>query len=57
MRGTDARLTEAGELFLAGDWDFIEKNGINDWVGGVHLDSKSGNVWYYHNGLIIRSNS
>jgi hypothetical protein len=43
---TQVRLTSAGEKFLAGDWNFVERNGIDRWVGGVQLDSRAGTLWY-----------
>jgi hypothetical protein len=30
-------------------------NGIDDWVGGVHLDSRAGNVWYHKDGTLVPS--
>jgi hypothetical protein len=36
IRGIEARLTSDGERFLKGESDFVELNGIEDWVGGVH---------------------
>jgi len=27
---------------------------IDDWVGGVHLDSRSGRVWIHRDGALIR---
>jgi hypothetical protein len=55
LRGTEARLTEHGEAILAGDGNAVEWNGIDDWVGGVHLDSRSGRVWFHRDGALIRS--
>ena len=31
---------------LAGRRNFVELNGVDDWVGGVHLDSRTGVVWF-----------
>lgn len=45
MRGCEVRLTEAAARALEGGESFIALNGIDDWVGGVHLDSARGNVW------------
>lgn len=45
--GTQARRAPDGHRFLEGSANFVEQNGIDDWVGGVHLDSKAGNVWYF----------
>ena len=28
-------------------------NGIEDWVGGVHLDSRVGDVWYHQDKKIV----
>ena len=30
-------ITEAGEAVLHGKADFVEMNGIDTWLGGVHL--------------------
>jgi len=38
-------LTSTGEAVLAGRKNFVDLNGIDDWVAGVHLDSRSGSVW------------
>jgi hypothetical protein len=46
LRETKVRLTRAGEDVLDGRQDAISLNGIEDWVGGVHLDSSSNRVWY-----------
>ena len=52
--GTEVRLTSDGEQFLMGQSNFVELNGIDDWVCGVHLDSRVGHVWYHQDGKIIR---
>jgi hypothetical protein len=36
-RGTSLRLTDAGDRVLAGDADHVVLNGIDRWIGGVHL--------------------
>ena len=36
-RATGVRLTETGARVLAGDADWIVLNGIDRWIGGVHL--------------------
>jgi hypothetical protein len=46
LRGTDVRLTEHAEALLAGRGNAVEWNGIDDWVGGVHLESRRGRVWF-----------
>ena len=40
-------LTEFGEAVLAGQANHLAVNGIDDWVGGVHLSSRNSNVWRY----------
>ena len=35
--GTRLRVTEAGRRVLAGEADHVDLNGIDRWVGGVHL--------------------
>ena len=54
IRGTEARLTPDGEQFLKGALNFVELNGIDDWVGGVHLDSRVEHVWFCQDGKIVR---
>ncbi len=39
------RLTDTGRLLLQDQEDWIALNGIDRWVGGIHLDSRSGRVW------------
>jgi hypothetical protein len=46
LRGTEVRLTQHGEAILAGKGNAVEWNGIDEWVGGVHLDSRYGRVWF-----------
>jgi hypothetical protein len=54
MRGTEARLTPVGEQIAKGELNFVQLNGIEDWIGGVHLDSRGGNVWFHRNETIVR---
>jgi hypothetical protein len=54
--GTRIRLTQAGEAFLSGRSNFVEVNGIDEWVAGVHLDSKAGNVWFRDGETLIKRN-
>jgi hypothetical protein len=54
IRGTEARLTPAGERFLNAESNFVELNGIDDWVAGVHLDSRVGDVWFHQDRKIVR---
>ena len=46
IRGTEVHLTEIGEQVARGELNFVELNGIDDWVGGVHLDSRTGHLWF-----------
>jgi hypothetical protein len=45
MRGTEATLTEMGQEILAGRAPFAKRNTIDEWIAGVHLDSREGRVW------------
>ncbi len=51
---TEVRLTAVGEQMLRSEANFVELNGIDDWVGGVHLDSQDGNVWFHQEGTLVR---
>jgi hypothetical protein len=46
LRGTEVRLTPHGEAVLAGKGNAVAWNGIDDWVAGVHLDSRNSRVWF-----------
>jgi hypothetical protein len=46
LHGTEVRLTEHAQALLAGHGNAVAWNGIDDWVGGVHLESRSGHVWF-----------
>ncbi len=54
MRNTEFRLTLEGELVERGELNFARINGIDDWVGGVHLDSGVGKVWFRRGGTLVR---
>jgi hypothetical protein len=54
LRGTEVRLTQYGEAILAGKGNAVEWNGIEDWVGGVHLDSRNGRVWFQRGQTLVR---
>ncbi|HLF84139.1 MAG TPA: hypothetical protein VI837_08200 [Blastocatellia bacterium] len=48
-------LTETGRAVLARERDFIETNGIDLWLGGVHLvDGAALWRWDEHNGKLVR---
>lgn len=53
MRECDVVLTEAGRSVLAGRANAVQLNGINNWVLGVHLDSRRGSVWYQKDGTLV----
>ena len=40
-RTTALRLTDTGARVLAGDADHVRLNGIDRWIGGVHLRGSS----------------
>jgi hypothetical protein len=50
----DVRLTPFGRRVLDGEANFVDANGIDDWVGGVHLQSDAGGVWFHRDGNLIR---
>lgn len=45
-RGTEVRLTDFGEACVRGSSNQVSTNGIDTWVGGVHLNSAEGRVWF-----------
>lgn len=53
LRNTEATVTDDGLAMLNGELSFISANGIDDWIGGVHLDSRIGNVWYRADGGLV----
>ena len=57
LRGTEVRLTEHGAAVLAGKGNAVEWNGIDDWVGGVHLESQRGRVWFYQDDTLVAAQS
>jgi len=46
MNETEVEITELGHEVLEERQSMANVNGINDWVGGVHLDSTSGHMWF-----------
>jgi hypothetical protein len=48
--GGRVRLTEAGARVLAGDADHVALNGVDRWIGGVHLRGHEA-PWRWHDGL------
>jgi hypothetical protein len=55
MRTTEVRLTADGEAILDGRGHFVEWNGIDDHVAGVHLRSAVGQVWYQDGETLVRA--
>jgi Domain of unknown function (DUF1835) len=53
VRETEVYLTDTGKSVLAGEVNSVKLNGIDDWVGGIHLDSAADRVWFQRNGLIV----
>jgi Domain of unknown function (DUF1835) len=53
MRETTVTITDAGRAVLNGEASAVELNGIDDWVSGVHLDSRAGRVWFYRDGELV----
>lgn len=41
MRGCEVRATSFGQDVLAGNANNVHENGIDDWIGGVHLSAAS----------------
>jgi hypothetical protein len=47
------RLTAAGARVLAGEADYVRLNGIDRWLGGVHLVAEPGAgtpIWRWNEG-------
>jgi hypothetical protein len=50
---TEISLTKFGAGILNGETSFYPTNSIDKWIGGVHLSSKLGNLWFYNNGQLV----
>jgi len=55
MRETEVTVTETGKAVLNGSANAVRLNGIDDWVGGIHLDSAGGEVWFERDGVLVNS--
>jgi Domain of unknown function (DUF1835) len=55
VRRAEVTLTEFGEQVLSGAASSYPVNPIDEWAGGVHLSSASGNLWFNDNGRIVRA--
>jgi hypothetical protein len=53
-RDTEVRLTPFGQRVIDGTANFVDANGIDDWVAGVHLQSDIGRIWFYDDGHLVR---
>jgi len=53
LRTAEVHLTETGKRVLEGKANVVELNGIDDWIGGTHLDSTEGRVWFQRNGVLV----
>jgi hypothetical protein len=51
----EVTLTEFGAQVARGAASSFPANPIDEWVGGVHLSSASGNLWFNDDGRIVRS--
>ena len=40
------KISQFGAKVLQGRHNVVRVNGVNDWVGGVQLDSSSGSTWF-----------
>jgi hypothetical protein len=56
MRETEVHITDIGRSVLAGEVNFVTLNGIDEWLGGIHLDSTADRVWFQRNGVIVGDN-
>lgn len=54
MRGCEVRPTSFGQDVLAGNANNVHENGIDDWIGGVHLSDDSYVTFRSGNSLILR---
>jgi len=54
-RGEDLVLTGFGEDVLAGRKNFVEHNGLDTWIAGVHLDAAAGHVWFREGAGLVRA--
>ncbi len=49
VRETTVSLTEFGRSVVEGNASSYPVNPIDEWIGGVHLSSENGNIWFYDN--------
>ena len=53
MRETEVTVTETGKAVLNGEVNAVRLNGIDEWVGGIHLNSAAGEVWFQRDGVLV----
>jgi hypothetical protein len=53
LRHSRVRLTAAGRDVMAGRANAVALNGVDDWVGGIHLDSAAGRLWLQDGDALI----
>jgi hypothetical protein len=47
MATTRITLTDFGRDILDGRGNAVDANGVDDWIGGVHLSSADGRLWFH----------
>ena len=52
MRETTVEITDTGRAVLRGKANAVRLNGIDDWIAGVHLESRAGRVWFNRGGTL-----
>ncbi len=53
MRHCEVQITEFGRKCLTGRQNYVLMNGIEDWVGGVHLSTRNNTVWFRHDQTLV----
>jgi hypothetical protein len=53
MRETTVEITDTGRAVLRGKANAVRLNGIDDWIAGVHLDSRAGHLWFNRGGTLV----
>ena len=55
MRETTVEITDTGRAVLRGKANAVHLNGLDDWIAGVHLESRAGRVWFNREGTLMRA--
>ena len=53
MRECEVKLTTFGQKVLAGEANHVQENGIDDWVGGVHLSAEGSVTFREGDSLVL----